>query len=70
VTARSTSSTGDGPNTLSGLVVKNGQLIVSDAIMIRTVAHGEFPAPLHVTADGDVYLATQGRGVIELKYTR
>jgi sugar lactone lactonase YvrE len=30
----------------------------------------EFPAPLHVTADGDIYLATAGRGVVMLKRTR
>jgi sugar lactone lactonase YvrE len=27
----------------------------------------EFPTPLHVTADGDIYLGTSGRGVIQLK---
>jgi hypothetical protein len=30
----------------------------------------EFPTPLHVTADGDIYLGTSGRGVIELKAGR
>jgi sugar lactone lactonase YvrE len=30
-----------GANTLTGIVVKNGQVIVSDAIMIRTVQKGE-----------------------------
>ncbi|HEX7839461.1 MAG TPA: SMP-30/gluconolactonase/LRE family protein [Kofleriaceae bacterium] len=30
----------------------------------------EFPAPMHVTADGDIYLGTEGRGVIEIKATK
>lgn len=38
-----------GPNTLTGVLVKNGQLIVSDAIMIRTVAKGEY-APTKLNA--------------------
>lgn len=38
-----------GPNTLTGVLVKNGQLIVSDAIMIRTVQKGEY-APTRLNA--------------------
>ena len=30
----------------------------------------ELPTPLHVTADGDIYLGTAGRGVILLKAPR
>jgi sugar lactone lactonase YvrE len=40
---------GKGPNTLSGVVVKHGQVIVSDAIMIRTVQNGEY-APTKLNA--------------------
>jgi sugar lactone lactonase YvrE len=38
-----------GANTLHGLVVENGQVIVSDAIMIRTVQNGEY-APTKLNA--------------------
>jgi sugar lactone lactonase YvrE len=38
-----------GPNTLTGVVVKNGQILVSDAIMIRTVQKGEY-APTRLNA--------------------
>ena len=38
-----------GPNTLTGVVVKNGQVLVSDAIMIRTVQKGEY-APTRLNA--------------------
>ena len=38
-----------GPNTLTGVLVKHGQLIVSDAIMIRTVQKGEY-APTKLNA--------------------
>ncbi len=38
-----------GPNTLAGVVVKNGQVLVSDAIMIRTVQKGEY-APTRLNA--------------------
>ncbi len=38
-----------GPNTLSGVVVKNGQVLVSDAIMIRTVQKGKY-APTRLNA--------------------
>jgi sugar lactone lactonase YvrE len=38
-----------GPNTLTGVVVKNGQILVSDAIMIRTVGKGEY-APTKLNA--------------------
>jgi hypothetical protein len=30
----------------------------------------EFAAPLYVGAEGDIYLGTLGRGVIELKKSR
>jgi hypothetical protein len=29
----------------------------------------ELPTPMYVEANGDIYLATEGRGVISLKYT-
>jgi sugar lactone lactonase YvrE len=38
-----------GPNTLTGVVVKNGQILISDAIMIRTVGKGEY-APTKLNA--------------------
>jgi sugar lactone lactonase YvrE len=38
-----------GPNTLTGVVVKHGQVLVSDAIMIRTVQSGEY-APTRLNA--------------------
>lgn len=38
-----------GANTLFGLVVKNGQLVVADAIMFRTVHNGEY-APTKLNA--------------------
>jgi sugar lactone lactonase YvrE len=40
---------GKGPNTLTGVLVKNGQVIVSDAIMMRTVQKGEY-APTRLNA--------------------
>ncbi|HEU4735155.1 MAG TPA: hypothetical protein VFT22_44995 [Kofleriaceae bacterium] len=50
--------------------------VVADALPVTygVVGSGpagiEFAAPLHVTAGGDIYLGTEGRGVIELKKTR
>jgi sugar lactone lactonase YvrE len=42
---------GKGPNTLSGILVKNGQVLISDAIMIRTVQNGEYvPTKLNAWA--------------------
>jgi len=46
---------------------------IADGLPVRYGAIGsgagalEFPWPMHVTTDGDIYLATDGRGVIELR---
>jgi hypothetical protein len=42
-------------------------LPVSYGVVGSGPAAVEFPTPLHVTADGDIYLGTSGRGVIQLK---
>jgi hypothetical protein len=42
-------------------------LPVSYGVVGSGPAAVEFPTPLHVTADGDIYLGTAGRGVIQLK---
>ena len=42
-------------------------LPVSYGVVGSGPAGVEFPTPLHVTADGDIYLGTSGRGVIQLK---
>ena len=49
---------------------------IADGLPVRSGVVGsgqaavEFPAPMYVTTEGDIYLGTAGRGVIELKATR
>jgi sugar lactone lactonase YvrE len=45
-------------------------LPVSYGVIGSGPAAVEFPTPLHVTADGDIYLGTSGRGVIQLRAFR
>ena len=47
-----------------GLPVRSGGVVGSGSPAV------EFSAPMFVTADGDIYLVTEGRGVIELKATK
>jgi sugar lactone lactonase YvrE len=49
---------------------------IADGLPVRSGVVGsgpaavEFPAPMFVTAEGDIYLGTAGRGLIELKATK
>jgi sugar lactone lactonase YvrE len=57
------------PRKLAVTVIADGVPVGYGAIGSGPAAV-EFPAPLHVTADGDIYLGTTGRGVIALKRSR
>jgi sugar lactone lactonase YvrE len=57
------------PKKLAISVVADG-LPVSYGVVGSGPAALEFPSPLYVGAEGDIYLGTEGRGVIELKKSR
>jgi sugar lactone lactonase YvrE len=57
------------PKKLAISVVADG-LPVSYGVVGSGPAALEFPSPLYVGAEGDIYVGTEGRGVIELKKSR